>query len=295
MPGEMQGRSAPRRNLRDVIDTSWHTAHKGTWLSLVGLALFVAVARWYGGWQWSAIAQAVAFSVVGLWVLERLVRVAEIDARSRLYVGRVWTFSMDASKAFIEGRLRLSRASERAESPGVFWKALTTSDLLRELKIEDFGHHIRVHRWLASPGEELRQYEWWDETDVGHWEDPRTGIDLWSYSTEEASGVARLSATWRWDARRRHPFVQLTWWIDHPPGEDATTAPAVDIVFTVPLDPNRLDEECVQSVYVKGRKRPPGRATPYPLDDNHWEKRLGDGESFQWAWYLRVQAFELKG
>lgn len=292
MPREMQGVNTQRRSPRDVVDAWWHAARQGTWLSLLGLVLFVALARWYGGWQWSSVAQAVAFVVVGLWALERLVRVAEIDARSRLYVGRVWTFSMDASNEFIKERLRPSRAPQRAESPRVFRKVLTTSDFLRELKIEDFGHHIRVHRWLSSPGEELRQYEWWDETDAGHWEEPRTGIDLWSYSTGEASSVARLSATWRWDAKRRHPFVQLTWWVDHAPEDDATTAPAADIVFTVPLDPSRLDEECGQSVYVKGRKRPPGRATPYPLDDNLWEKWLGDGKSFQWAWYLRVQTFE---
>lgn len=168
---------------------------------------------------------------------------------------------------------------------------LTTSDLLSELKIEEFEHHIRVHRWLVFPGEEVRRYEWWDVTDAGHWEGPRSGVDLWSYSTEDASGIARLSATWEWDSRRRRPCVRLTLWIEPPPGEDAETPPDADIVFTVPLDPNRLDEECGTSVYLRGRKRPPGLATPYPLDDNHWEKKLGDGESFQWAWYLRMQAF----
>ena len=281
--------SARRRSLRNAVDHWWQGVRKGRWLSLVGLALFVALARWYWGWQWFLVAQTVAFVVVGLWTLARLARVNEIDARSKLYVGRVWTVSLDASKAFIARRL--AAAAQRAESPSVFWKALTTSDLLDKLKIEEFDHHIRVHRWLASPGKEVRQYEWWDATDAGHWEDPRNGVDLWSYSTDDAVGIARLSATWKRDAQWHRPFVELIWWIDQPRVEDTATAPDAEIVFTVPLDPNRLDKECGESVYVRGRKRPPGQATPYPLDDNRWEKKLGDGESFEWAWYVTMQTF----
>lgn len=281
--------NAQRPSLRDAVDGWWHAARKSRWPSIIGLALFVVLARWQWGWQWSSVAQAVVFVVVGLWVLARLVRVDEIDARSRLYVGRVWTFSLHPSKAFLAQQL--SAAAEGAGSPSLFWKALTTSALLQELKLEEFEHHIRVHRWLASPEEEGPRYEWWDVTDAGHWEDPCSGVDLWSYSTEDASAVARLSATWESDARRRRPFVRLTWWIDHRPGDAAATTREADIIFRVPLDPNRLDEEGGESVYVRGRKRPPGRATPYPLDDNHWEKKLGDGESFQWTWHLRMQAF----
>lgn len=53
--------------------------------------------------------------------------------------------------------------------------------------------------------------------------------------------------------------------------------------------PGKIPEKI--SVYVRGRKRPPGKAIPYPLDDNRWEKKLGGGESFQWAWHLRMQTF----
>ena len=284
------------RSLRDAFADWWHSAKASTWLPLLGLFLFVAVTRWQLGWHWSDIAYWVGGMLVAVkldWALARLKRVDEIDKRSRRYRGRVWTFELRWSTEFMRQRLL---AVQTCPVPPALWRAGITSDLLYNLKLEEFENHIRVHRWLVHPDEgSHRTYEWWDQRK----REFRKTMDFWSYSRGDASGTARLSATCKEDTKRKRWFIELALWFDYPrehrfytPYEAVADG---DVVFRVDLDPDRLDEQFGESVIVSGRHRPAGGVIPYPCDEATWEHKAGEGAAWEWSWHLRMQTFDDRG
>jgi hypothetical protein len=265
------------------------------WLAVLALCVTLLRQIWAG--NWSLILTLALGLAVGLRVFKEMVEsLAENvvnrrfspwhSAQRSIVFPRVWTLHITLYTPSMERWFSPVATTSRLLPSQ--WNAGCASELLRQLKIEEYNNRIRVHRWLVSTtggqGDIIEErYDWADHTRGLSESSPLGGLKLWSYSRDSRQllAVLHLSAVWRRDRRTKRHFLELTLWLQHPPTGDHPER--TESLFSIPLDPVMLDEERGAHVYVDD-------VVPYPVDSNDWET---DGEAAGWSWHLRMQTFDI--
>jgi hypothetical protein len=220
------------------------------------------------------------------WISENIFPGSE-GGLSRLYP-RVWTFSLQFERPFLEETRRKLSARESDEVLQNF----SWDGVLHELVIDEYLNRLRVHRWTCE-GEGVT-YEMLDidKSRGSYWNfDKHHGRAVWSYSTDGMNlGRLALSCSWERDPIKKQPYLQLILWLDY--WRDREQDVTKNILFKLPLEPLRLCDDAGKKVYVQGqggREFKAGDLDFYPYDEDDWKSP--EAEEKRWRWFLHMKTF----
>jgi hypothetical protein len=265
------------------------------WTFAIAAASAAMLLHFWGELSWTAsaifipglyLAVGLAANETSKWISENISPGSE-GGLSRLYP-RVWSFSLELARPFLnEIHSKLSeKGSDHARgfSP--------VDEVLDRLVIDEYLNRLRVHRWtFLGEGQSYTMFDI-DKSPGSHWNfDKHHGRALWTYSTEEMNlGKLTLSCSWERNPVTKDPYLQLVLWLNfwHDKERDVTQ----DILFKVPLEPRRLQDNAERTVYVQGeggREFKAGDLEFYPYDEDDW-KSPGE-EKERWDWHLHMKTF----
>jgi hypothetical protein len=204
---------------------------------------------------------------------------------------RVWTFTFNFSAKYVEqllSQLGLEYSFRSQHPQG----GVTTKEVPKQFKFEQYPHRIRCHRWLVTLGDDGKSdgsqptYDWFDLT---------SHSTLWEYWFKEHTllddtpeYLMHISVAWNDTMeKRRYPYLACS--LVKREHQDHMRKEIEKTLFHVPLDPvclgkerHVLPEEDGKIYYGIGG-----------IDDSFerrvWHCQSHTGDGFKWGWFLTLR------